>query len=208
MQCSGSRPTNRALNFSRRISGGKNTPWPTLLKCATFAAPGTCPATGSIGSTSPRYRSGARESMIRYSGSERTRSTPWASTQTSGRRRGVKPPFFSGGISLEEAPPAAAHLGQPPLSTATASWPSHRRKRPYPGGHGAPHVVVSDYLGLGANSPSGKNGSNRIDFQAGDASLFCLFLLSRKDLRRGGHSTPRGYALPDKPFFPLPCWTN
>jgi len=59
---SGRESSNAAESRARSSAGGRKRPSRRLPTNGRFTAPGTWPATGSIGSTSPRKRSGARAS--------------------------------------------------------------------------------------------------------------------------------------------------
>ena len=80
--------TPSAANRSRSAADGRKRPSaPRFPVVGALTAPGTCPARGSTGSTSPRYRSAARASSTTPGPVRASAATPSASSVGS-RARG------------------------------------------------------------------------------------------------------------------------
>ena len=131
----GSRPAASALNSAASAAAGLNLPAVSRFsEKGRLIAPGICPATGSSGSTSPRYRSRARAST---SSNERVARLPATACASTGgvTRCGANVVAPTAGVSVVKGRPSRVHSANPPSSTATASCPStrsiHQRRAAY-----------------------------------------------------------------------------
>ena len=137
------RPRRTARAARRRPAAGRRAA--TSSAGGRLTAPGMCPATGSIGSVSPRKRgagpgveqhAACRASAAAPSASS-TGSSPGATVMSPGRRLGARP--------ARPAGPARSRPAKPPSSTRTVGVAGPAQRPPEPGRGHAVAAVVDDH---------------------------------------------------------------
>jgi hypothetical protein len=185
--------TPRAVNRDRSWSGAAKVPSAVRLPVvAALTAPGMCPARGSTGSLSPRYRSAARASSSIPS---RTKAAAWSAV-SAGRwpELSVTSPGSGSTSPVPVGRPAAVHAPGAPSRMRTSASPAQRS----PGAHrtssttggraaavrpGAPSAPVGLTALVGLTGPVGPSGSGlwcggkrRHAHAASTASVSCDFV--------------------------------
>ena len=159
--------TPRASKRARSASGDRKRPSSSVFSVSgAFTAPGTWPATGSIGSCSPRNRSAARTSS----------STPWRGD------RGA--PSAVDDRELPGAPPVAG-LGVPGLGRDRASGGRPRREPTVEHQHVVVAVVAEQ-----PPEPGGRGGRARRRTRPRSSRARCRPVVRRPRTARVGQRVP------------------